>query len=179
MNFSVDTHTWFIITVILLTTLSLLIVGFIAIPYFNRKKQHNRKIYKRSKKENQLKSVDQKVAETEVSNLEQRNQILETDLKKSLSELLRSDLTQADFNSFFAEFEKIHPNFNETLIKFIPDITAYELKLCSLIRMNLSAKEISGLMNITPASVNTARYRLRKKINLDSKEDLDLFIINI
>lgn len=45
--------------------------------------------------------------------------------------------------------------------------------------MNLSAKEVSGLLNITPESVNKARYRLRKKIGLQAKDDLDLFLLHI
>jgi DNA-binding CsgD family transcriptional regulator len=51
-----------------------------------------------------------------------------------------------------------------------------DLQLCAYIKLNMATKEISRLMNITPESVNTHRYRLRKKITLKTEQTLDEFI---
>lgn len=179
MDFRVDIDTWFIFCILFLSALSLFIIGYVAIPYFIRKRQLNRIEFKYFRKNIQYEQLEKRTFEREFVNLELRNQMLETDLNKSLDKLLKSDLNSLKVISFYSDFEKVYPNFNDSLYKIIPNITAHELKLCSLIRMNLTAKEISRIMHITPASVNKARYRLRKKIELESKENLDLFLLNI
>lgn len=64
----------------------------------------------------------------------------------------------------------------EHLLHVHPDLTPYDLKLCSLLQRNLSSKEIAETMNITPGSVNTARYRLRKKLALRKEADLVIYL---
>ncbi|MEZ4827610.1 MAG: LuxR C-terminal-related transcriptional regulator [Bacteroidia bacterium] len=49
--------------------------------------------------------------------------------------------------------------------------------MITLMKMNLSTKEIATILNITPESVNKARYRLRKKLNLDTDQNLQQFIL--
>ncbi|RUA06939.1 MAG: hypothetical protein DSY82_08920, partial [Flavobacteriia bacterium] len=63
--------------------------------------------------------------------------------------------------SFFHNLEKKYPNLTET-----------EKKLCSLLRLKLTSKEIASIMNITPKSVEVSRYRLRKKMKIDKQEKL-------
>jgi AraC family transcriptional regulator, chitin signaling transcriptional activator len=50
------------------------------------------------------------------------------------------------------------------------------MQLCAYVKLNLNTKEIARLMNITPESVNTHRYRLRKKLALSAEETLDDFV---
>jgi DNA-binding CsgD family transcriptional regulator len=45
--------------------------------------------------------------------------------------------------------------------------------------MNLSTKEIAPLLNISVRGVEISRYRLRKKLNLDSEDNLVTFIMDI
>jgi hypothetical protein len=179
MDFSVDIDTWFIFSTLFISAMSLFMIAYVAFPYFMRKRQLKRIELKFIRKKNQYEQLEKRTIEREISNLELRNQVLETDLNKSLEGLLKSDFNSTEVISFYSDFEKVYPNFNHSISKIIPNITAYEIKLCALIRMNLTAKEISRIMNITPASVNKARYRLRKKIGLDFKKDLDLFLLNI
>lgn len=60
---------------------------------------------------------------------------------------------------------------SELTIRF-PKLTRKEKRLAQLLYMNLTSKEIALILNIAPQSVDTARYRLRKKINLSREEDL-------
>ncbi|MCK6692317.1 MAG: hypothetical protein L6Q97_09460, partial [Thermoanaerobaculia bacterium] len=57
------------------------------------------------------------------------------------------------------------------------DLTPNEQKLCALLRLNLSTKEISNLMSISLRGVEIARYRLRKKLGLDQGQNLSKFIL--
>jgi tetratricopeptide (TPR) repeat protein len=82
-----------------------------------------------------------------------------------------------DWEDFKRTFENVHHNFFARLLEFQPDLTQSELRLCALICLNLSGKEMASLMGISPDSVKTARYRLRKKLNLEQDQNLTDFVI--
>jgi DNA-binding CsgD family transcriptional regulator len=179
MEFRIDTDTWFVFSLLFLGTLFLFIFAYVAIPYLIRRKQINRiKIRDRRKNDN-YRGLEKKHSEHRITNLQDNNQKLQIDLENDLHQILQSDLKKPDLLPFFSNFEKRYPDFRQSLQKIIPYITANELKLCSLLRLNLSSKEVSQLLNITPASVNKARYRIRKKIGLDSTEDLFVYLSSI
>ena len=50
-------------------------------------------------------------------------------------------------------------------------------KLCAYLRLNLNSKEIAPLMGISVRSVEVSRYRLRRKLGLDSEENLTGFLL--
>lgn len=62
--------------------------------------------------------------------------------------------------------------FYEKLRQRVPELSATELEICGLIRLNLSSKEIASIRNIESKSVDMSRYRLRKKMNLRPEDDL-------
>ena len=64
------------------------------------------------------------------------------------------------------QLEKLHPGFFFFLFSKHPNISVKDKKLCAYLRLGLSSKEISGLQNLTPQSVEIARVRLRKKLKL-------------
>jgi len=82
-------------------------------------------------------------------------------------------------NKFHEKIEKLGSDFYDKLNEKAPKLTKTELRLCSLIRMKISPKQIASLQNITHTSVITSRYRLRKKLLSDPNQDLDNYIINL
>ncbi|MBC8644276.1 hypothetical protein H9W95_10095 [Flavobacterium lindanitolerans] len=74
-----------------------------------------------------------------------------------------------DFNLYF---ESINKNFYTRLKQLYPEISANDLKICALIKLNLSIKEMASILNISPDSVKTARYRLRKNYSLRQTKTL-------
>ena len=67
--------------------------------------------------------------------------------------------------------------FIQKLKNEYPTLTKSELKLCAFLRLNLSTKDIAGINKVSPQAIKVARYRLRKKMNLDSNIDFaDYFI---
>jgi DNA-binding CsgD family transcriptional regulator/membrane protein implicated in regulation of membrane protease activity len=68
-------------------------------------------------------------------------------------------------------------NFEQRLLREFPELSAYELELSKMLLEHPSSKEIAQKLNIDPASVNTARYRLRKKLELQKGEDLVKFLL--
>jgi PAS domain S-box-containing protein len=70
------------------------------------------------------------------------------------------------------QLEKLHPGFMNRLLVKYTKLTLKEKKLCAFLRLGLSSKEIAGLNNITPKSVEIARVRLRKKLHLNRSSRL-------
>jgi len=179
MNFKINIDTWFVFSIFFISALALFMLMYVVIPYFTRIRQLSRIKLRHERKHDNYSRLDKKYAERKIVNLQEKNQQLQIDLKSDLQAILRSGVEVPNLLSFFANFEKIYPNFTKSLQKTVPNITANELKLCAFLRLNLSSKEVSQLLNITPESVNKARYRLRKKIGLTNKEELFAFLLNI
>ena len=89
---------------------------------------------------------------------------------------LNQDKDWADFNR---HFESINKHFYSRLKAAYPDIGPNDLRICALIKMNLSSKEMAAILNISPDSVKTARYRLRKKLRLNTEDNLTDFILTL
>lgn len=74
------------------------------------------------------------------------------------------------------EFNIVHNNFIKNIRARYPSLTTNELLLCAYIKMNLATKEIAPLMNMSVRGVETIRYRMRKKLNLEREESLTDFL---
>ncbi len=77
--------------------------------------------------------------------------------------------TENNWNNFLIKFNENHPDFFYLLEKKHSNLSKTEIKLCALLRMKLTSKEIAYILNIEQSSVNKSRQRLRKKLNIDSK----------
>lgn len=109
-------------------------------------------------------------------------------LKKSMSAKDLHDLSHLvdyslsldeDWKQFQMHFEDAHSKFYHLLKERFPDLTSNELRLAALVKLNLSIKEMAALMSISPDSVKTARYRLRKKLELNTEDNLTDFMLNM
>jgi len=93
--------------------------------------------------------------------------------------MIGKNLSEEDAWTVFQEnFDLIHENFFRKLKERYPALTPTDLKLCTLLRLNYSSKEIAEMMNISIRGVEAARYRLRKKLLLSESENLVDFMIN-
>ena len=72
--------------------------------------------------------------------------------------------------------ERVHHEFFTQLKATFPDLTAKELQLCAFVRMNLTNKEIASILNISVRGVETARYRLRKRLGMSQEDDMAQFL---
>lgn len=101
-----------------------------------------------------------------------------SDEYKKILRMLEESKGKENWDQFAVHFDKVHSDFLISLRNHFPRLTPSELKLCSFLRLNLSSKEISQIMNITIKSVELSRYRLRKKLNLPSEVNLYNFLLN-
>ena len=80
---------------------------------------------------------------------------------------------------FNARFVNLNENFYERLQAKVPDLSSTDLKICALIKLNFTGKEMSYLLGISLGSVHVARHRIRKKLNLERDVNLTCYINSI
>ena len=98
-------------------------------------------------------------------------------IKSLIEDNYRAD---KEWENFKLRFEEVHADFFTNLNKKFPDLGNAEIKLCALLRLNLNLKESSYILGISPDSVKTARHRLRKKLGLNTEDNLVQFLtVNI
>ena len=143
-----------------------------------------------------IQDVDMKSKELAVStmNLIKKTELLniiKADLKNSIDSAtnvsikdvistINSNVKEESTWSIFKEaFDSADNNFLKKVKECHPSLTPNDLRLCAYLRLNLSSKEISPLLNISVRSVEIKRYRLRKKIDLPHEKGLVEYILSI
>ena len=96
---------------------------------------------------------------------------------RSLKHQLKRNLkTENDWEIFKLQFEEVNKSFFDNLLLISPELNSYDLRHSALIKLNLNIKESASILNLSPHSVKSARYRLKKKLKLGPKDDLNEFI---
>jgi len=86
---------------------------------------------------------------------------------------------EEEWKIFEMSFNSTYNNYLVNLSNRFPALTTSDLKLAAYIRMNVSSKEIASLLNISLKSIEMARYRLRKKLEIDHEQNLTAFLMSI
>ncbi len=195
-------YNWIIVIVIFV----LIIIGFVVLRMKKNKRifELKTKLYEEKQKLNQLKEAqlqnelifkDQDLTDLAI-HINRKGEFLEglqkmfSDLRKKavydeqiinkaildMKEEIRYDknlLTMQD------QVDKINHKFSHYMLTNYPDMTPVEIEVCSLIRLNKSSKEIASVKGIEESSIKTYRYRIRQKLGLLEKENLNSFLVNL
>jgi len=113
---------------------------------------------------------------TEVSDLEETAQISSVAKNKLLRIIDQTANEEDEWAHFQQQFELIEPSFLKNILNQFPALTPSDLKILTLIRMNLDSNEIARILRRTPESTKMARYRLRKRLELSNEESLEQFV---
>lgn len=113
-----------------------------------------------------------------LSNLELEVAKLKSDIDSNLniasgriSRMIKRDIdSDKQWEQFSQEFSSIHRGFLSRLAEKNGTFTKSEVRLISLLKMNMTSKEIADIMGISAAGIKKARYRLRKKLHLEDGE---------
>ena len=97
-------------------------------------------------------------------------------IQKLTNILAFSILTDEDWERFKKTFQEVYPDFFVALRYRFPSITASELRLAALIKMNLPLKEAAGMLGIASSSVRKSRYRLKKRLGPQDEQSLEDFL---
>jgi PAS domain S-box-containing protein len=101
------------------------------------------------------------------------------ELIRQISNKFKMNLTEQIWVDFESRFENAFDSFYKVLHEKYPNLTPNERKLCALLRLSLSSKDIAILTFQNPQSIDVARYRLRKKLNLASEDNLIDFLLMV
>ena len=107
---------------------------------------------------------------------EENDKNLFSPLIKSISRILSEKRKD---NLYSDQFNAAYPGYLEYLTRTFTELTTADLKLCTFLRMNLNTKEIADIMGLSVRSVESRRYRLRKKLNLSKDDDLVSNLISL
>jgi tetratricopeptide (TPR) repeat protein len=98
----------------------------------------------------------------------------------SVFEKIRNGDRDSNWKEFEVRFTQVHKDFYDKLNERYPDLSPNERKLCAFLRLNMTTKDIASITHQSVHSINVARTRLRKKMNLaNSEENLVNFLINL
>jgi PAS domain S-box-containing protein len=100
------------------------------------------------------------------------------DFKKIFEIISSYKQLDRDWKMLIANFEEVHPGFFSRLKKTHPQLSPGDIKHCACIKMNFDTKEIARFFNIKAPSVQIARVRLKKKMELSDETDLRTYILN-
>lgn len=149
---------------------------------------HHKEEYEKLLLKNQVQSKTNELAEKSLNLAKQMDlfnrvqEIIQNEnnpqaLKKKINDLLKTfRFNKNEWKAFEDNLFKSNQGFIEKLNARYSNLTSKDIKLAIYLRMNLTSKEIAPLMNISYRSIELHRYRLRKKMNLDSGTNLNVFM---
>jgi len=188
---------WLILSLVGLTLAAIAIIYSIAIKRKKDKRLHQTAIELKDSENRRLEEVlnHKKRELTEKAlHLAQKNELLSSlknDLKslkteenesevKVLSNKIRFDeQMNQNWEQFLMAFKESKQGFFKSLSSKHPEVGKSDLRLSALLSMNLGSKEIASILNISDMGVKKARYRLRKKLSLNSEESLEQYLAKV
>jgi len=94
------------------------------------------------------------------------NQDLIRRIVRNLDKAQQTDI----WDEFEIRFQQVHNAFYEKLMEINPELSLNERRLCAFLRLNMTTKEIASITGQSPRSIEVARTRLRKKLNLTNSD---------
>lgn len=154
-----------------------LLISFIAL-FVNlhlvyRKDEYIFKIY--SEKETLKENIHE--LEGKYLNLMQKQFIINNINTDEIDEIYK--LAETNSSLYFDKFCILFPNFKNILVNINPELNFSELHFCSLIKLNFDTKKIAQILNLTVRAVESKKYRLKRKLDLNTDINIHEFIIKI
>ncbi|MDG1054051.1 MAG: hypothetical protein P8O78_05430 [Flavobacteriaceae bacterium] len=97
-------------------------------------------------------------------------------IKEKIALILKSENIN---NRFEKQFEEVYPGFFKDLIARSSHLSQNDLRLCAYLKMNQSTKEIAQLSGVSIRTIESQKYRLKKKFNLSKEENLIHFLFTL
>ena len=97
-------------------------------------------------------------------------------IKEKIALILKSENIN---NRFEKQFEEVYPGFFKDLIAKSSHLSQNDLRLCAYLKMNQGTNEIAQLSGVSIRTVESQKYRLKKKLNLSKEENLVHFLFTL
>ena len=183
--------------ILILGLIFLLILGAVYIKTSRAKHKAEKELIRRNKeleiqKAKELLELKNKELAASALQLVEKEELFK-DLKKKIREsessIKKSDLNKIlrsvyiDNNRTWDEFKyrfiDVNKEFYDTIFEKFPKLSQGDQKICALLKLNMSSKDMSRLLGISVESVHTSRHRIRKKMNLSRDVNLEDYISSL
>ncbi len=184
--------------VLLISIVFILAIGFSYVKRLRYKHYSERKMLEMSKeleikKKNEMLDLKNKELATSALQIIEKDELLKmlkgkieaskTDKSKvqEINNALRtiSVSNNKNWEEFKLRFVDVNKEFYDKVFERFPNLSQGDQKICALIKLNFSSKDMAKLLGISVESVHTSRHRIRKKMNLDRSINLEDFINSI
>lgn len=88
------------------------------------------------------------------------------------------NISKKQWETFKLYFEQVHPSFFRNLNRAYPTLTTNENQICSFIIMNFNTKDIAAMTNRSPRTIDTIKFRIRRKMNIPKEVSTFSFLMN-
>ena len=184
-------------TILIIILGFLVLIGFIYFNYVKAKHRSEKQLIQKKQeleiqKANELLELKNKELAASALQLIEKDEFLSSlkeKLKDSNGQMPTQELKQVlrsisvsnaqNWEEFRTRFVAVNEGFYQRLGEKFPNLSQGDLKLCALIKLNFSSKEMAKLLGISIESVHTTRYRLRKKLSLTRDVNLTEFIASL
>lgn len=107
-----------------------------------------------------------------------KNQFITNNLTEdNINEIMK--LAQKDDPFFLDKFQFFFPDFFPKLNSIGAKLILSDQHLCAMMRLNFDTKQIASYTNTTIKSVESKKYRLRKKLNIPSDVEITQWILKV
>jgi len=89
---------------------------------------------------------------------------------------IEDKVKQDSWQRFEITFKSTNEDFTKNILDQFPDLSNTDIKLCTFLKLGMNTKDIASALYISPDSVKVSRSRLRKKLNLESSQNLTTFL---
>ncbi|MBB6369044.1 helix-turn-helix transcriptional regulator [Chryseobacterium shigense] len=158
---------------LMLLNVTFSILVFVVDYYFIERK---RLIVSMLRSENEYNINTIKTLQTENERLLKNQFIVNNLTEDNIDEIMK--LAQKDDPFFLDKFQFFFPDFFSRLDAETKLILS-DQRLCAMMRLNLDTKQIATYTNTTIKSVESKKYRLRKKLNIPSDVEITQWILRI
>jgi tetratricopeptide (TPR) repeat protein len=84
-----------------------------------------------------------------------------------------------DWEKFEIQFRIAHPDFGHRLAEKCPELTPTEMRVCSLLKMNMKSADIARLFCLSERAIEFHRLNIRKKLGLGKGQSLSTYFASI
>lgn len=99
---------------------------------------------------------------------------------KSILRRIREEISaEEEWGSFISSFRDVHPSYMKKLTEISDGLFKLETRLACLLKMKLTSREIANMLNISSEGIKKARYRLLKKLGLETDTDLHAYLLGL
>ena len=137
---------------------------------------NNAELLLRQENSRSITRAQQKINEL-VAKIESSEKTITSSKIEELKEVVQ--LVISNNPAFLTKFNELDPDFCQKLLSAAPNLVATEIEFCILLRLNFETKEIARYTKSSVRAVEGKKYRIRRKLNIPSDQDITIWMINL